>query len=56
MVSHLYTLHTFAIDPLQLRESHMQLREIHIALGEGVADASDQKRIGKVEERTWFLF
>jgi hypothetical protein len=56
MVSHPYTLHTFAIDPLQLRESHMQLREIHIALGEDVANASDQKRIGKLEERTWFLF
>jgi len=49
-------LHTFAIDPLQLRETHMQLREIHIAPGEDVANASDQKGTGNVEEGTWFLF
>jgi hypothetical protein len=53
---HSCTLHTFAIDPLQLRETHMQLREIHIAPGEDVANASDQKGTGNVEEGTWFLF
>jgi hypothetical protein len=33
----------------------MQLREIHIAPGEDVANANDQKGIGNVEECTWFL-
>lgn len=54
-VSQYCTLHTFKIESPQLRETHMQLREIHIAPGEEVVNASDQKETN-VEQCTWFLF